>query len=247
MQAREIRFITQLSPADLIHLGELLTIAKKHGLVMGRVYTQGPGVTVVEIVGVGRTSYDDFIRESEKLGSVRLQSESVHNIEALFLRCRPTPIPYPCTLALLKPHIIRSNKTGDVLLAIAKAGFSVAALLSVHFTVLMAEEMFEAYRGVVPDYSALIEHMSSGPSLALAIYENPGQSDNPYGENIVNRFREFAGPVNPQLAKVLRPSSLRALFGENELENALHCTDLPEDGDMECRYLFETLASLNHK
>jgi nucleoside-diphosphate kinase len=36
----------------------------------------------------------------------------------------------------------------------------------------------------------------------------------------------------------------RARFGESIVKNAVHCTDLPEDGEMECRYFFETLSSL---
>jgi nucleoside-diphosphate kinase len=39
-------------------------------------------------------------------------------------------------------------------------------------------------------------------------------------------------------------SAHRARFGESVVKNAVHCTDLSEDGEMECRYFFETLASL---
>ncbi|RYH09540.1 hypothetical protein EON65_40090 [archaeon] len=52
------------------------------------------------------------------------------------------------------------------------------------------------------------------------------------------------GPLNPALGKVLRPESLRARFGENALHNAVHVTDLPDDGLMECRYFFEMIANL---
>ena len=61
---------------------------------------------------------------------------------------------------------------------------------------------------------------------------------------LVESFREFTGPLNPELAVTLRPTSLRAMFGKNYVENALHCTDLAEDAHMECRYFFETLAGL---
>lgn len=42
----------------------------------------------------------------------------------------------------------------------------------------------------------------------------------------------------------ISPDSSRARFGESVVKNAVHCTDLPEDGEMECRYFFETLSSL---
>jgi nucleoside-diphosphate kinase len=31
----------------------------------------------------------------------------------------------------------------------------------------------------------------------------------------------------------LRPRTLRALFGVDKVQNAVHCTDLPEDGLLE--------------
>jgi hypothetical protein len=30
----------------------------------------------------------------------------------------------------------------------------------------------------------------------------------------------------------------------DSVRNAVHCTDLEDDGELECRYFFETLASL---
>jgi nucleoside-diphosphate kinase len=62
--------------------------------------------------------------------------------------------------------------------------------------------------------------------------------------DIVAEFRAFSGPLSPELARTLRPDSLRSLFGSDTTQNAVHCTDLPEDGDMECRYIFETLFNI---
>jgi hypothetical protein len=36
-----------------------------------------------------------------------------------------------------------------------------------------------------------------------------------------------------ELARKLRPSTLRAKFGKTKVQNAVHCTDLPEDGLLE--------------
>jgi nucleoside-diphosphate kinase len=99
----------------------------------------------------------------------------------------------------------------------------------------MAEEMFDIYANIYPSYSQMIEQMCSGPSLAVMI-----EGD----ENVTTEFRAFAGPQHPELAKTLRPQSLRTQFGVDDTLNAVHCTDLTGDGDMECRYFFETLAGL---
>ncbi len=36
-----------------------------------------------------------------------------------------------------------------------------------------------------------------------------------------------------EIARHLRPATLRALYGKNKVQNAIHCTDLPEDGILE--------------
>jgi nucleoside-diphosphate kinase len=35
---------------------------------------------------------------------------------------------------------------------------------------------------------------------------------------------------DPELGKKLRGNSLRAKYGIDKVKNAVHCTDLPEDG-----------------
>lgn len=74
--------------------------------------------------------------------------------------------------------------------------------------------------------------MSSTPCIALEIR----------GENVVTRFREFCGPLDVQIAKTLRPSSLRAKYGKNTMYNAVHCTDCPEDGVLESQFVFTSLC-----
>ena len=52
-----------------------------------------------------------------------------------------------------------------------------------------AEEFFEIYKGVFPEYTQLIEHCSSGgPVIALEIRQ----------ENAVNLFRKLCGPHDPE-------------------------------------------------
>ncbi len=143
------------------------------------------------------------------------------------------------TLCLIKPHIIKSQQTGDLLKKIIENPlFSISALYSVHLTTPIAEELLEVYRGIVPNYTQSIEQICSSPLLAVLI-TNPGDE-----VDVVLAFREFTGPLNPALAKVVRPESLRAVFGSDVIRNAVHCTDLSEDGEMECQYIFETVASL---
>jgi len=47
--------------------------------------------------------------------------------------------------------------------------------------------------------------------------------------------------VIQELARHIRPNSIRAQFGQTKAKNALHCTDLPEDGPLEVEYFFKVL------
>jgi len=44
--------------------------------------------------------------------------------------------------------------------------------------------------------------------------------------------------MDPEIAKSLRPRTIRAKFGESRAANAVHCTDLEEDGVLEVEYFF---------
>lgn len=133
---------------------------------------------------------------------------------------------------------MKSGLAGDLICTILESGFAIAAAHSVHLTPQMAEDLMGVYLGVYPQYAAMIEQLCSGPSLALLITGGP---------DIVNEFRDAVGPYNPELAKALRPKSFRARFGINTTMNAVHCTDLADDGVMECGFIFETLAGLDVK
>lgn len=45
------------------------------------------------------------------------------------------------------------------------------------------------------------------------------------------------------LCRQLYPDSIRAQYGKTIIHNAVHCTDLPEDGELEVEYFFKLLAN----
>ena len=86
---------------------------------------------------------------------------------------------------------------------------------------------------MLPEFVAIIEHMTTGPCIVLEVRQ----------ENVVKTFRDLAGPMDPEIAKNLRPNTIRARFGVDRVKNAIHCTDLPEDGSLECEYFFSIMQS----
>ncbi|XP_066562206.1 nucleoside diphosphate kinase homolog 7 isoform X1 [Amia ocellicauda] len=136
-----------------------------------------------------------------------------------------------CTCCIIKPHAISEALTGKILNAISEAGFQVSALQMVNMDRANAEEFFEVYKGVVAEYTSMVAELCSGPCMALEICATEAP----------RTFREFCGPADPEIARHLRPNTLRALFGKNKIQNAVHCTDLPEDGILEVQYFFKIL------
>ncbi|KNC50898.1 nucleoside diphosphate kinase [Thecamonas trahens ATCC 50062] len=131
-----------------------------------------------------------------------------------------------CTAVVIKPHAVLSGDMGPILDAILYQGFEISALQMFRLSVADAEEFLEVYKGMVPEYSLMVEQLTSGPCLALEIR----------AESAVAAFRDFAGPVDPQVAAAVRPDTLRARFGVTTVKNAIHCTDLETDGELEVAY-----------
>lgn len=84
-----------------------------------------------------------------------------------------------------------------------------------------------------------MEELTSGRCMALEISPGPGMKfdtskpSNDPTNNVVSAFRYLCGPMDVTMAKQVRPDSLRAKYGVSKLENAVHCTDLTEDGTLE--------------
>ncbi|KAK1167760.1 nucleoside diphosphate kinase 7-like isoform X2 [Acipenser oxyrinchus oxyrinchus] len=136
-----------------------------------------------------------------------------------------------CTCCLIKPHAITEELTGKILNAISDAGFEISALQMFSMDRANAEEFYEIYKGVVAEYTGMVAELCSGPCMALEIH----------GSEAPKTFREFCGPADPEIARHLRPHTLRAVFGKTKLQNAVHCTDLPDDGILEVQYFFKIL------
>ena len=97
-------------------------------------------------------------------------------------------------------------------------------------------EFFEMYRLSFPaEFSQICETLSSqnGPVVAIVVRT----------EDAVACLRKLCGPHRPEDARKSNPQSLRAQFGKTLAENAVHCTDLEEDGSIECEYFFSLLKA----
>lgn len=146
-------------------------------------------------------------------------------------RVAPTAQFNNCTACVIKPHAVLAGQTGEIIDAILTQGYEISALEMLVLDASAADECMQVYQGVVPEYSALVAQMSAGPVVAMEVR----------GDGVVQRLRETCGPADPVIARHIRPGTLRALYGNDKVCNAVHCTDLPEDGPLESAFFFQLL------
>lgn len=127
------------------------------------------------------------------------------------------------TCCIIKPHAVVEGQSGAIIEKIQNAGFEISAMQIFHIEKANAEEFLEVYKGVVSEYAAMVGELCSGPCLVLEVR----------AQNAQKTFREFTGPADPEIARHLRPRTLRAFFGKDKIHNAVHCTDLPDDSILE--------------
>uniref|UniRef100_A0A182J3V6 Uncharacterized protein n=1 Tax=Anopheles atroparvus TaxID=41427 RepID=A0A182J3V6_ANOAO len=132
------------------------------------------------------------------------------------------------TLCIIKPHVVREGKAGEIITEILRKKFTITAMKMLRFERANCEEFLEVYKGVVPEYESMVMQIISGDCVALEISNKYDESRSTY-----QSFRDFCGPICPEAAKITRPHTLRAMFGKNKVMNAVHCTDLEEDTSLE--------------
>jgi len=137
-----------------------------------------------------------------------------------------------CTLCIVRPHAFVESG-GAIVSQILGDGFEISAMNLNYLDKADAEEFLEVYKGVLPEYHDMVTALCAGACLVMEVRQ----------KDAVATFRKLVGPHDPEVAKHLRPKTLRAIFGKDRVKNAVHCTDLPEDGLLEVEYFFNILQS----
>ena len=130
------------------------------------------------------------------------------------------------TLAILKPDCVRKRLIGEVVARIQKAGFKIIGLKMTRLTRTTAGEFYAVHKGR-PFYDGLVEFMSSGPCVPIALEKT----------NAVQDFRTLIGATDPKDAA---PGTIRKDFADNKGENIVHGSDSAENANIEIAYFFST-------
>eukprot|EP00758_Cryptobia_borreli_P019250 Tbor_TRINITY_DN8251_c0_g1::TRINITY_DN8251_c0_g1_i1::g.15446::m.15446/K00940/ndk, NME; nucleoside-diphosphate kinase len=164
------------------------------------------------------------------------------------------------TVVILKPHLVGKQLAGDVLQVMldslnggkyvstgsgmpSRSEITIGGMRLVNLSSSQAGNFLSPYRGLLPNYSAVVEELASGAAIAVhfttlemiekdvdecsysaddCMSGNENNSDRPpkphpsravSSHDIFHQVREICGPFDPLLAKTLRSSCIRARFG----------------------------------
>lgn len=137
------------------------------------------------------------------------------------------------TLCIIKPHAVKEYLIGGILKMITENGFVITAMKMLQLTRAQCDSFYEVYKGIADDYMSMVQHMASGLCLAVEIQGCDDETQ--------PRFRSLCGPADVEVGKILRPNTIRAIFGTDKTLNAVHCTDLKEDAMLELEFIFKEI------
>lgn len=136
------------------------------------------------------------------------------------------------SVLVVRPHAYAEGLLGKIVDAVLEDGHEITSLETFQLDQAAAAEFLEVYNGVAPEYHAAVAELSSGTCVAMELRAGAGA---------VQTVRDLCGPPDPEIARRIRPKSLRARFGSEKVTNAVHCTDLAEDASLESEFFFTVL------
>jgi nucleoside-diphosphate kinase len=129
------------------------------------------------------------------------------------------------TFSIIKPNAMKKNAIGDIVSMFEANGLKIAAAKITVLTKSKAEEFYAEHKAR-PFFGELVSFMTSGPVMLMCLA----------GENAVMKNRDIMGATDPKKANV---GTVRAKFGDNMGENAVHGSDSPQSAERELSLFFE--------
>lgn len=128
------------------------------------------------------------------------------------------------TLAIVKPDAFASGHAGEIIAQLEEEGFRLRAARVTRLTRGQAEAFYAVHREK-PFFTSLVEFMTSGPCLPMALERR----------DAVAHLREVIGATDPSEAE---PGTVRARFAESVERNAIHAADSPGNAERELAFFF---------
>jgi len=132
---------------------------------------------------------------------------------------------------MIKPDAVAAGHADKIIEELEAAKFTIIAKQKDTLLKVKAEEFYEEHRGK-PFFDGLIAFMTSGPIIAMVLAK----------ENAIKDFRELIGPTNSIKARMEAPQSIRAKYGVDGQQNAVHGSDSGASAAREIKFHFPKLA-----
>ncbi|KAF6769163.1 hypothetical protein AHF37_12565 [Paragonimus kellicotti] len=133
------------------------------------------------------------------------------------------------------PHIRKPDAVvvaDEIEEKILQNGFFIIQKRRVQLSPEQASEFYAEHYGKM-FFPSLVSYMSSGPIVVLVLAK----------ENAIATWRELIGPTNSIKAKSIAPLSIRALYGTDDQQNAVHGSDSFTSAEKEIRFFFPDILS----
>jgi len=125
---------------------------------------------------------------------------------------------------MIKPDAMRAGAAGAIIARVQEAGFGLRGLRMVRLTPQQAKKFYREHTER-SFFTELVDFMTSGPIIALLLEH----------ENAVKRMRELVGATDSRKAE---SGTIRADFGTDNQQNAVHASDSPESAAREAAFFF---------
>jgi nucleoside-diphosphate kinase len=128
------------------------------------------------------------------------------------------------TLAILKPDSMAAGDAGKILAHLLAESFELRGVKLLRLSTAQARAFYEVHKER-PFYGSLVEFMTSGPVMPLALAR----------EGAVAHLRQVMGATDPAKAA---PGTVRGVYGASIERNAIHGSDSPENAAAEIAFFF---------
>ncbi len=128
------------------------------------------------------------------------------------------------TLCIIKPDAVRNNNVGNIIAMIQENGFRILGMKQITISQAVAGAFYAVHKER-PFYGELVQFMSSGPIVPIALEK----------ENAVADWRTLIGATDPAEAA---EGTVRKRYATSKGENAVHGSDSEENGRLEVSFFF---------
>lgn len=137
------------------------------------------------------------------------------------------------TFAIIKPDAVSGCNVSNIIKDMEKNGFVVSRAKLLKLSKETAEQFYSEHKGK-EFFDRLVSYMTSSSCIML-ILEKVDYN----GEGAFEDLRDLMGPVSDVVDPSGNPNSLRAKYGVNQTENAIHGSDSFESYLREVKFFLQ--------